>query len=74
MAEAPLPQGKRLNSFTGEVIDEKPLSLAPSPADQRILSMTGDKPLIDLCAEAVAKATGEPQSGHKAKKGVNRNA
>lgn len=53
MAEAPLPEGKRRNSFTGEIIDCKPLSLAPSPADQRILAMYGDKPLIELCKEVV---------------------
>jgi hypothetical protein len=53
MAEAPLPEGKRRNSFTGEIIDKKPLSVAPSPADQRILSMYGDKPLIELCKEVV---------------------
>ena len=53
MAEKELPEGKRYNSFTGEIIDKKPLSVAPSPADQRILANIGDKPLIDLCKEVV---------------------
>lgn len=53
MAEKEIPAGKRINTFTGELEDAPPLSIAPSPADQRILSMIGDKPLIELCKEVV---------------------
>lgn len=48
-----LPDGYRLNSFTGALRLKNPLSLAPSPADQQILASVGDKPLIELCAEVV---------------------
>jgi hypothetical protein len=48
-----LPDGYRLNSFTGALRKKNALSLAPSPADQQILASVGDKPLIELCAEVV---------------------
>lgn len=52
---AEVPAGKQINGFTGELEDAAPLSLAPSPAEQRRLAATGgDKPLIDLCKKAVA--------------------
>lgn len=49
-----IPANKKINSFSGDVVDKHPLLLAPSPADQRILSQVGDKPLVDLCNEVVA--------------------
>lgn len=48
-----IPDGYRLNSFTGALRLKNPLSLAPSPADQQILAQVGDKPLVELCREVV---------------------
>jgi hypothetical protein len=58
-----VPAGKKVNGFTGELEDAAPLTLAPSPTDQRILAappndvdpVTGEggTPLIELCQQVI---------------------
>lgn len=62
-----VPVGKKVNGFTGELEDAAPLTLAPSPTDQRILAappngvdpVTGEggTPLIELARQVVDAAT-----------------
>ena len=64
MTDEDLPVGKRRNFITGEIEDKAPLSLAPSPADQRKLSadQSDPRPLLekvkDVVERDVARAIG----------------